>query len=172
MHIGIDSAEKIVHSVVTTAANVHDSQVLPQLLHGKETRVWGDSAYRGQRAAPRREILRMSVPIAGNRFRVPSGESIVASHRSVRELSMCSAWSRASSVFVKSATVVLPKTQTSSTYFARSQICSFKNEDYCALQGRSVEIFPKLAAFQREKSAKCRSMGPISAITLDLCHDR
>jgi len=54
MHIGVDSAEKIVHTVVTTPANVHDSQVLPKLLHGKETRVWGDSAYRGQREAMRK----------------------------------------------------------------------------------------------------------------------
>jgi IS5 family transposase len=35
--------------VAATAANVHDSQVLPQLLHGQETRVWGDAAYSGQR---------------------------------------------------------------------------------------------------------------------------
>ena len=28
---------------------MHDSQVLPKLLHGQETRVWGDSAYSGQR---------------------------------------------------------------------------------------------------------------------------
>jgi IS5 family transposase len=34
--------------VVATAANVADSQVLPDLLHGDETRVWGDQAYRGQ----------------------------------------------------------------------------------------------------------------------------
>jgi IS5 family transposase len=27
--------------------------VLPELLHGKETRVWGDQAYRGQRAVIR-----------------------------------------------------------------------------------------------------------------------
>jgi IS5 family transposase len=26
------------------------STVLPELLHGQETRVWGDQAYRGQRA--------------------------------------------------------------------------------------------------------------------------
>jgi len=41
---------KLIHSVAATAANVHDSQVLPQLLHGQETRVWGDAAYSGQRA--------------------------------------------------------------------------------------------------------------------------
>ncbi len=49
-HIGVDSRSKLIHSVVATPANVHDSQVLPELLHGKETRVWGDSAYTGQKA--------------------------------------------------------------------------------------------------------------------------
>jgi IS5 family transposase len=48
-HLGVDSATKIVHSAVATAANVHDSAVLGDLLHGNETRVWGDQAYRGQR---------------------------------------------------------------------------------------------------------------------------
>lgn len=47
-HIGVDSANKLVHSAAVTAANVHDSQVLSDLLHGEETRVWGDSAYTGQ----------------------------------------------------------------------------------------------------------------------------
>jgi IS5 family transposase len=48
-HIGVDSRTKLIHSVVATPANVHDSQVLPDLLHGEETRVWGDSAYTGQK---------------------------------------------------------------------------------------------------------------------------
>ena len=47
-HIGVDSRTKVIHSVAATAANVHDSQVLPELLHGQETRVWGDAAYSGQ----------------------------------------------------------------------------------------------------------------------------
>lgn len=47
-HIGVDSRTKLIHAVVATAANVHDSQVLGDLLHGEETRVWGDSAYTGQ----------------------------------------------------------------------------------------------------------------------------
>jgi len=53
-HIGVDSRNKLIHSVVATAANTHDSQVLGDLLHGEETRVWGDSAYTGQREAMRR----------------------------------------------------------------------------------------------------------------------
>ena len=47
-HIGVDSQTKLVHSVVATSANVHDSVVIGDLLHGEETRVWGDSAYTGQ----------------------------------------------------------------------------------------------------------------------------
>jgi len=37
-HIGVDSKEKLIHLVVATAANVHDSQDLEDLLHGDETR--------------------------------------------------------------------------------------------------------------------------------------
>jgi len=48
-HLGVDSRAMLIHSVTATAANVHDSQVLPKLLHGQETRVWGDAAYSGPR---------------------------------------------------------------------------------------------------------------------------
>lgn len=47
-HIGVDSKTKLIHAVVATAANVHDATILPDLLHGEETRVWGDQAYQGQ----------------------------------------------------------------------------------------------------------------------------
>ena len=47
-HIGVDSKTKLIHSVVATAANVHDKQPLPQLLHGRKQRVYGDSAYASQ----------------------------------------------------------------------------------------------------------------------------
>ena len=47
-HIGVDSQTKVIHAVAATAANVHDSVCLPDLLHGEETVVWGDSAYQGQ----------------------------------------------------------------------------------------------------------------------------
>lgn len=35
-HIGVDSRSKLIHFVAASAANVHDSQALPYLLHGKE----------------------------------------------------------------------------------------------------------------------------------------
>ena len=50
-HVGVDSKTKMIHSVVATAANVADCTVLPELLHGEETKVWGDQAYRGQTEA-------------------------------------------------------------------------------------------------------------------------
>jgi IS5 family transposase len=48
MHIGADSQTGLVHSAVVTAANVHDKHPLPDLLHGQEQQVWGDSAYASQ----------------------------------------------------------------------------------------------------------------------------
>jgi IS5 family transposase len=47
-HVGVDSKTKLIHSALATPANVADATVLPELLHGEETRVWGDQAYRGQ----------------------------------------------------------------------------------------------------------------------------
>jgi transposase, IS4 family len=49
VHIGVDSKSGLTHSVSVTPANVHDSQELPNLLHGHETRLYGDSAYIGQK---------------------------------------------------------------------------------------------------------------------------
>ena len=54
LHVGVDSKLKLIHSAVATAANVHDSQVLGDLLHGEESTVWGDAAYTGQRETIRR----------------------------------------------------------------------------------------------------------------------
>jgi len=59
IHIGVDSRTKIIHTVQVSAANVADKEALPHLLHGKETRVWGDQAYRGQT-----DILARVAPMA------------------------------------------------------------------------------------------------------------
>ena len=50
LHIGVDSQSGLTHSAVVTAANVHDKHPLPDLLHGQERRVYGDSAYASQKA--------------------------------------------------------------------------------------------------------------------------
>jgi IS5 family transposase len=48
LHIGVDSKTGLAHSAVVTAANVHDKHPLPDLLHGQEKEVYGDSAYASQ----------------------------------------------------------------------------------------------------------------------------
>jgi IS5 family transposase len=53
-----DSRSKLIRSVAATAANVADSKVLPDLLHGDENWAWGDQAYRGQREAIRKAAPR------------------------------------------------------------------------------------------------------------------
>ena len=50
MHIGVDSRTGRAHSAVVTAAIVDDKHPLPDLLHGGEQRVYGDSAYASQKA--------------------------------------------------------------------------------------------------------------------------
>lgn len=50
LHIGVDSQTGLAHSAVVTPANVHDKHPLPDLLHGQEKRVYGDSAYASQKA--------------------------------------------------------------------------------------------------------------------------
>jgi IS5 family transposase len=50
LHIGVDSQSGLAHSALVTAANVHDKHALPQLLHGREKRVYGDNAYASQKA--------------------------------------------------------------------------------------------------------------------------
>src|SRR5437763_9133410 len=58
-HVGVESRAKLIDAVVASAATVADSAVRPDLLHGEETRVWGDQAYRGQS-----EVIRECAPQA------------------------------------------------------------------------------------------------------------
>ena len=48
LHIGVDSQSGLAHSAEVTPANVQDKHPLPNLLHGNERRVYGDSAYASQ----------------------------------------------------------------------------------------------------------------------------
>jgi IS5 family transposase len=52
-HLGVDSRTKLIHTALVSAANVADALALPHLLHGKEARVWGEQAHRGQKDAMR-----------------------------------------------------------------------------------------------------------------------
>ena len=46
-HIGVEAQSGLVHSVIGTAANVHDVTQAQALLHGEETDVFGDAGYQG-----------------------------------------------------------------------------------------------------------------------------
>lgn len=46
-HIGVDKESGLVHTLVTTAANVSDISQTPALLHGQEEAVWADAGYVG-----------------------------------------------------------------------------------------------------------------------------
>ena len=61
-HIGTDK-RGIVHSLTTTAANVHDSTQMAKLLHGQEREVFGDQAYWN-------ESHRQSARALGIRYRI------------------------------------------------------------------------------------------------------
>ena len=59
LHIGVDSQSGLAHSAVVTSANVHDKHPLPDLLHGNERRVYGDSAYASQQ-----DLIASKAPLA------------------------------------------------------------------------------------------------------------
>ena len=46
-HIGVDRDSGLVHTLVSTAANVSDISQTPELLHGQETEMWADAGYVG-----------------------------------------------------------------------------------------------------------------------------
>jgi IS5 family transposase len=44
-HIGVDADSGVTHSLETSTAKLHDSQVWDELLHGEESSVWADKGY-------------------------------------------------------------------------------------------------------------------------------
>jgi transposase, IS5 family len=74
-HVGVDSKTKIIHTAVATAANVSDVAMLSDLLHGEETRVWGDGAYQGQTGQGRSQTPLPVPPVLPPRVLPPSGPS-------------------------------------------------------------------------------------------------
>ena len=77
-HIGVDAATGLVHSLATTAANVADITQVPRLLHGAETRVWGDAGYAGVARRPEHQGRRVDWQVAlrpGQRRRLAPGSA-------------------------------------------------------------------------------------------------
>lgn len=57
-HIGVDAVSGLVHSLVTTAANVHDVTQAHALLHGEETTVFADAGYVGAQKREENRVQR------------------------------------------------------------------------------------------------------------------
>jgi IS5 family transposase len=77
VHVGADAKTGVVHAAVVTAANVHDKHAVPDLLHGQETRVYGDRGYQGCT-----DLIKDAAPNAkdftNRRVRQPWGQDEVA----------------------------------------------------------------------------------------------
>ena len=65
VHVGVDSETGLIHSVETTAANVHDLTPASELLHGEETVVYAEAGYQGIEKRP--EMQPRGVPVQGAR---------------------------------------------------------------------------------------------------------
>ncbi len=67
LHIGVDAVTGLVHSLATTPANVHDVTETHRLLHGGESRVWGDAGYVGVQKRGENQELTLDWQVATQR---------------------------------------------------------------------------------------------------------
>jgi transposase, IS5 family len=75
VHIGVDKASGLIHSVETTSANVHDITRPAQRLHGEEEVVYGDAGYQGIEKRPEISDKRITFRVAirpGKRRALPN----------------------------------------------------------------------------------------------------
>ena len=64
VHIGVDKDSGLIHSVETTAANVHDLTPAAELLHGDEEVVYADAGYQGIEKRPEMEGMSTTFRVA------------------------------------------------------------------------------------------------------------
>jgi len=133
-HIGVDSTSKIVHTMETTAAKVHDSKMFAQLLHGNETRVWvmpltPATRRRCERRLPVHRTSRASEDIGIARSPKPRWQQTTTSHRLDRGLSTSLGSSKGCSAFAKSGIEGSRRTPTAFTFASDSLTCSFKRSE-------------------------------------------
>jgi IS5 family transposase len=72
-HIGVDAASGLVHSVVSTAANVHELNTAADRLHGEERLIYGDAGHIGieKREEFRNCVAKFRVAMKPGQRRVP-----------------------------------------------------------------------------------------------------
>jgi IS5 family transposase len=81
-HVGTDR-RGIVHSLTTTATNVHDSTQMAKLLHGRQREVFGDQAYWNE--SHRKDAQKMGIRYRINRHR-PNQAPLNEYQRSINRL--------------------------------------------------------------------------------------
>lgn len=75
-HIGVDAESGLVHSVIGTAANVHDVTQGHGLLHGQESVVFGDAGYQGADKRPEASGIEWLVAMRPSKRRTLKGTSL------------------------------------------------------------------------------------------------
>lgn len=75
-HIGVDAESGLVHSVIGTAANVHDVTQGHGLLHGQESVVFGDAGYQGADKRPEATGVEWLVAMRPSKRRALKGTSL------------------------------------------------------------------------------------------------
>jgi IS5 family transposase len=68
-HVGVDAESGLVHTVIGTAANVHDINAAEALLHGQETDVYADAGYQGIEKRCKTKSVRWHVAMRPGRRR-------------------------------------------------------------------------------------------------------
>ena len=81
-HVGTDTDRGLAHDVVVTDAAVHDSQVMDELVHGKETALYGDKAYSSNQKKQEYEArgIKWRVNLRGCRWRQLTEAEVATNH--------------------------------------------------------------------------------------------
>ena len=85
MNVAVDDSSGLLHSLTTTAANVHDITQVDPLLHGQEKHVWGDAGYQGIEKRPEHEGREVDWFIAmrpGKRAQLPASDPLSDAEKS------------------------------------------------------------------------------------------
>jgi IS5 family transposase len=124
LHIGVDSQTGLAHSAVVTAANVHDKHPLPDLLHGAEQRVYGDSAYASQKEliaskAPKAKDFTSACAIAVVKSMTPDARKTATSRRFVPGSNTSLRWSSGCGVSARCAIAASRRTPRAPLLYSR-----------------------------------------------------
>ena len=138
-HVGVDAGTKLIHSATATAANVADSRVLPELLHGEETEVWATRPVRARPRSsgsvpPRPKIVSTGATAPGESAIPKSAKRTARSPEPVRGSSTSSLSSNCASASPRFATEACSRTQT-----ACSRVQTIPNFRWAFRRGRRRE---------------------------------